>query len=161
MCACAEVHLASYHQTRNPCFSTLARSWGSVTFARVTGGAERPPLPGDIERLRLLRAHALETLEQLARARGCCDVVRVGDCNVFAVLWVAAEVVVNEKDEPTDGEYERFHGCLFDPRGGQRLAGCQTLEGSFSAVWTATIARKDAFCRDFRDLQDLHSFAPL
>ena len=35
------------------------------------------------------------------------------------------------------------------------------LFGSFSAVWTATIARKDAFCRDFRDLQDLHSFAPL
>ena len=48
-----------------------------------------------------------------------------------------------------------LHGCLFDPRGGQRLAGCQTLEGSFSAVWTATIARKDAFCRDFQDLQDL------
>ena len=39
----------------------------------------------------------------------------------------------------------RNHGCLFDPRGGQRLAGCQTLEGSFSAVWTAAIARKDAF----------------
>ena len=47
------------------------------------------------------------------------------------------------------------------PGAGQRLAGCQTLEGSFSSVWTATIARKDAFCRHFRDLQDLHSFAPL
>ena len=36
-----------------------------------------------------------------------------------------------------------------------------TLDGSFSAVWTATIASKDAFCSIFRDLQDLHSFAPL
>ena len=56
---------------------------------------------------------------------------------------------------------ESGHGCLFDPRGGQRLAGCQSLEGSFLAVWTAAIARKDAFCSIFRDLQDLHSFAPL
>ena len=37
----------------------------------------------------------------------------------------------------------------------------QTLEGSFSAVSTATIATKYSFCRVFRDLQDLHSFAPL
>ena len=37
----------------------------------------------------------------------------------------------------------------------------QTLEGSFSAVWTATIATKYSFCRVFRDLQDLQSFAPL
>ena len=37
----------------------------------------------------------------------------------------------------------------------------QTLEGSFSAVWTATIATKSSFCRVFRDLQDLQSFAPL
>ena len=37
----------------------------------------------------------------------------------------------------------------------------ETLEGSFSAVSTATIARKDAFFSIFRDLQDLHSFAPL
>ena len=48
------------------------------------------------------------------------------------------------------------HGCLFDPRGGQRLAGCQTLRGSFSAVWTATIARKDAF---FSIFQNLHNYA--
>ena len=33
------------------------------------------------------------------------------------------------------------------------LASGQTLEGSFSAVWTATIARKDALFRIFRDLQ--------
>ena len=37
----------------------------------------------------------------------------------------------------------------------------EILRASFSAVWTATIARKDAFCRDFQNLQDLHSFAPL
>ena len=30
----------------------------------------------------------------------------------------------------------------------------ETLDGSFSAVWTATIATKGSFCRDFRDLQD-------
>ena len=35
------------------------------------------------------------------------------------------------------------------------------LRSSFSSVSTATIARKDAFCSIFRDLQDLHSFAPL
>ena len=35
-----------------------------------------------------------------------------------------------------------------------------TSDGSFSAVWTATIASKDAFCSIFRDLQDLHPFAP-
>ena len=33
--------------------------------------------------------------------------------------------------------------------------------GPFSSVWTATIARVGAFFRIFRDLQDLHSFAPL
>ena len=37
----------------------------------------------------------------------------------------------------------------------------QILRGSFSAVSTATIARVGAFFRIFRDLQDLHSFAPL
>ena len=37
----------------------------------------------------------------------------------------------------------------------------QILRGSFSAVSTATIARIGAFFRIFRDLQDLHSFAPL
>ena len=37
----------------------------------------------------------------------------------------------------------------------------QTLDDSFSAVWTATIASKDAFFSIFRDLQDLHSFGPL
>ena len=36
----------------------------------------------------------------------------------------------------------------------------QTLHGSFSAVWTATIASKDGFYCIFRDLQDLHPFAP-
>ena len=35
------------------------------------------------------------------------------------------------------------------------------MRGSFSAVWTATIAGKDAFSRDSQDLQDLHAFAPL
>ena len=39
--------------------------------------------------------------------------------------------------------------------------GCQTSDSSFSVVWTATIASKDAFFCIFRDLQDLHSFAPL
>ena len=37
----------------------------------------------------------------------------------------------------------------------------QTLEGSFSAVSTATIARVGAFFQIFRDLQDYHPFAPL
>ena len=37
----------------------------------------------------------------------------------------------------------------------------QTSDGSFSAVSTATIASKDAFFCIFRDLQDLHPFAPL
>ena len=36
-----------------------------------------------------------------------------------------------------------------------------TLGGSFSSVWTATIARVGAFFSIFRALQDLHSFAPL
>ena len=55
-----------------------------------------------------------------------------------------------------------MHGCLFDPRGGgQGLAGCLTLAGSFSAVWTATIATKDAFYSMFQILQDLPPFATL
>ena len=37
----------------------------------------------------------------------------------------------------------------------------QTLKGSFSSVSTATIARVGSFFSIFRDLQDLHSFAPL
>ena len=36
----------------------------------------------------------------------------------------------------------------------------QILRGSFSAVWTATIARVGAFFSIFRDLQDYHPFAP-
>ena len=46
-------------------------------------------------------------------------------------------------------------------RAPRRQSGCQTSDGSFSAVSTATIASKDAFFCIFRDLQDLHSFAPL
>ena len=42
-----------------------------------------------------------------------------------------------------------------------QLSNCLTLEGSFSSVWTATIARVGAFFTIFRELQDLHSFAPL
>ena len=58
--------------------------------------------------------------------------------------------------------HPRFSWLFIRPqRGGQRLVGCQMLRGSFSAVRTATIARKDAFCMDFRNIQDLHSFAPL
>ena len=37
----------------------------------------------------------------------------------------------------------------------------ETLEGSFSAGSTPLIARVGAFFSIFRDLQDLHSFAPL
>ena len=37
----------------------------------------------------------------------------------------------------------------------------ETLEGSFSAVSTPLIARNGAFCSIFRDLPDLHTFAPL
>ena len=37
----------------------------------------------------------------------------------------------------------------------------QTLECSFSSVWTATIARVGAFFHISRDLQNEHSFAPL
>ena len=40
-----------------------------------------------------------------------------------------------------------------------RGANRQTLDRSFSAVWTATIASKDAFFCIFRDLQDLIRFA--
>ena len=36
----------------------------------------------------------------------------------------------------------------------------ETLEGSFSAVSTPIFATKYTFCSIFRDLQDLHSFAP-
>ena len=42
-----------------------------------------------------------------------------------------------------------------------QLSNDLTLEGSFSAVSTLLIARVGAFFQDFRDLQDLHSFAPL
>ena len=35
-----------------------------------------------------------------------------------------------------------------------------TLEGSFSAVSTPIFVSKYLFCRVFRDLKDLHSFAP-
>mgnify|MGYP001364819213 CR=1 FL=1 len=38
---------------------------------------------------------------------------------------------------------------------------CRFLEGSFSAVSTATIARNGAFFHIFRDLPAFHAFAPL
>ena len=37
----------------------------------------------------------------------------------------------------------------------------QILRGSFSAVWTATIARLGSFFSIFHGLQDVHTFAPL
>ena len=37
----------------------------------------------------------------------------------------------------------------------------QILDGSISAVSKPIFARKYSFCRVFRDLQDLHTFAPL
>ena len=37
----------------------------------------------------------------------------------------------------------------------------QSFDGPFSAVSTPPIARVGAFFQDFRDLQDLHAFAPL
>ena len=37
----------------------------------------------------------------------------------------------------------------------------QILDGSISAVSKPIFARKYTFCRGFRDLQDLHTFAPL
>ena len=46
--------------------------------------------------------------------------------------------------------------------GGYRLlASGQTLEGSFSAVWTATIATKYSFLHIFRDLQDHQNGLPI
>ena len=42
-----------------------------------------------------------------------------------------------------------------------QLSNCLTLEGSFSSVSTATIARKGAFAAFFGALQGLNSFAPL
>ena len=41
------------------------------------------------------------------------------------------------------------------------LKGEELLRRSFSAVCAATIARKDALCSVFRDLQDSNIFAPL
>ena len=37
----------------------------------------------------------------------------------------------------------------------------RTFGSSFAAVWIATIASKVTFCSIFRDLPDLHAFAPL
>ena len=37
----------------------------------------------------------------------------------------------------------------------------QILDGSISAVSKPIFARKYSFCRVFRDLQDLHTLAPL
>ena len=63
----------------------------------------------------------------------------------------------------TAGDGERPHRVRTCIQHGQHLrrGARQTLDGSFSAVWTATIASKDAFFCIFRALQDLHSFAPL
>ena len=59
----------------------------------------------------------------------------------------------------------RFSSALSSPRWPwglpRRSCPSQTSDGSFSAVWTATIASKDAFCSIFHNLQDLHPFAPL
>ena len=62
------------------------------------------------------------------------------------------------------GRYDavRVTRAKFMTGGGYRLLALgQTLEGSFSAVWTATIATKYSFCSIFRDLQDFHNSAPL
>ena len=64
-----------------------------------------------------------------------------------------------EIDRDQSGAVSR---ARFMTGGGYRLlASGQTLEGSFSAVSTATIATKYSFFQDFRDLQDFHTFAPL
>ena len=52
--------------------------------------------------------------------------------------------------------------ALAAPTAGSRCTArtANFLDGSFSAVWTATIASKDAFFSIFQNLQDLHPFAP-
>ena len=58
---------------------------------------------------------------------------------------------------PSKGQTSRMTGetPVWDPHF------IEFLRGSFSAVSTATIARVGAFFHIFRDLQDLHAFAPL
>ena len=60
-----------------------------------------------------------------------------------------------------DKHKRKYYQCSFFQKIDLRTWFVQTCRGPFSAVWTATIATKGSFCRDFRDLQDLHSFAPL
>ena len=55
-----------------------------------------------------------------------------------------------------------YSGCWIAGRSNLILFTFTSAEfGPFSSVWTATIVRVGAFFRIFRDLQDLHSFAPL
>ena len=64
-------------------------------------------------------------------------------------------------ENSTQGE-EVFYELEFHPGWGTSAhPGWGTLDDSFSSVWTATIARVDAFCSIFFNLQDVPSFAPL
>ena len=90
-------------------------------------------------------------------------------------LETAERSVFNKKDQrryssrdtaafrPFAEKHGRQAGCPIPllPLRGQSVGLSQTFGGSFSAVWTATIARVGAFFSIFRDLQDVHSFAPL
>ena len=75
--------------------------------------------------------------------------------NASLLAIVAVDTAENEPSEVCQ------RACRQAAEEHDHTANHQTLEGSFSAVWTATIASKDAFFCIFRDLQDLHSFAPL
>ena len=74
--------------------------------------------------------------------------------------WKSREVV---RDELAGFKVRGFTGArlLLRRRMKNEWNHPQTLRGSFSAVSTATIATKYSFFQDFRDLQDLHTFAPL
>ena len=63
--------------------------------------------------------------------------------------------------DPKSKYHSRTRDDSKDPYELNENFGFKTLGGSFSSVWTATIARVGAFFSIFRDLQDSHSFAPL
>ena len=60
-----------------------------------------------------------------------------------------------------DGARKESRARLMTGGGYRLLASGQTLEGSFSAVWTATIATKYSFFHIFRDLQDYQNGFPI
>ena len=107
----------------------------------------------------LVAKFGVDTAENEPKGKsGVVNILRAGCCEHLVGEVAAAVVILGLLEDasrfpPQEGE-EDLQSIL-------RSQKDHSFGGSFSAVSTPIFATKYSFCSIFRDLQDLHTFAPL